>query len=191
LAVVTLLALIASTASAQQTRRRAGIEGRAAPAWQVDSWHQLPEGVDSLDVRDHRGKVVYLFFFQSWCPGCHRHGFPTLKSVREELGDVDDVEFIVIQTVFEGLSANTVKRGLADMESFGLSDVPFGHAAGPGDHQSPALMRSYRSGGTPWTVVIDKQGVVRFNGFRIEPDAALSLVQRLRVDRTSTRPSAR
>jgi thiol-disulfide isomerase/thioredoxin len=29
-------------------------------------------------------------------------------------------------------------------------------------------MRRYRSGGTPWTVIIDKKGVVRFNGFRVQ-----------------------
>jgi len=191
LLTLALIVLVAAPLAAQQTRRQPGVLGRAAPSWQVESWQQLPEGVDSIDVRDYRGKVVYLFFFQSWCPGCHRHGFPTLKEVREELGEVDDVVFVAIQTVFEGQSANTARRGLDDMESFDLEDVPFGHAPGAGEHDSPAIMRSYRSGGTPWTVIIDKQGVVRFNGFRIEPEKALSLVNRLRAGGTATRPSSR
>jgi thiol-disulfide isomerase/thioredoxin len=166
--------------SAQQTRPKPGILGQAAPTWRVESWHQLEKGVDSIDVSDYRGKVVYLFFFQSWCPGCHRHGFPTLKETREELGDAEDVAFVAIQTVFEGHSANTLARGLADMESFGLEGIPFGHAGGEDEGRSPAIMRSYRSGGTPWTVIIDKRGRVRFNGFRIEPAKALALVQELR-----------
>lgn len=177
---LSLALLPALPVSAQQTRRQPpGIQGRTAPSWTVDSWHQLPEGADALDVTDLRGKVVYLFFFQSWCPGCHRHGFPTLQRVRQELGDADDVAFVAVQTVFEGHAANTEERGRDDMESFGLADVPLGHAEGDG-HRSPRIMSAYRSGGTPWTVIIDKDGIVRFNGFRIDADRALALIERLR-----------
>ena len=39
-------------------------------------------------MADFRGKVVYLYFFQSWCPGCHRHGFPTLQAMSKHFADV-------------------------------------------------------------------------------------------------------
>ncbi len=76
-----ILAMIAPPTSAEN--RSLGIVGQLAPAWQVDRWFNLPEGADSLDVSDLHGKVVYLFCFQSWCPGCHSHGFPALQQVSE------------------------------------------------------------------------------------------------------------
>lgn len=53
------------TAQAAQRPRR-GIVGKMAPAWKVNRWFNLPAGKRRLDVTDFRGKVVYLFFFQSW-----------------------------------------------------------------------------------------------------------------------------
>ena len=54
------------------------------------------------------------------------------------------------------------------------------HAAGdPATHRAPAIMRAYRSRGTPWTVIIDPQGRVVFNDFHIGADQAKSLIDRL------------
>ncbi len=47
-------------------RPKAGIEGQKAPTWSAAEWKNLPEGKTSLDVSDYAGKVVYLYFFQSW-----------------------------------------------------------------------------------------------------------------------------
>jgi hypothetical protein len=41
-------------------------------------------------------------------------------------------------------------------------------------------MRRYRTGGTPWTVIIDRAGIVRFNDFHIEAKAASRLVDHLK-----------
>ena len=41
------------------------------------------------------------------------------------------------------------------------------------------VMRRYRSGGTPWTVIIDRDGVVRYNDFSVQPTRAISLIDRL------------
>lgn len=51
---------------AQGNRPKGGIEGQKAPAWSSAEWQNLPEGKTSLDIGDFSGKVVYLFFFQSW-----------------------------------------------------------------------------------------------------------------------------
>jgi hypothetical protein len=53
-----------------------------------------------------------------------------------------------------------------------------GHDPGP-EGSGSRLMKRYRSGGTPWTVIIDKSGVVRFDGFRLTQPQARSLVERL------------
>jgi hypothetical protein len=46
--------------------RQPGIVGQPAPSWGVDKWLNLPAEKESLDVTDFRGKVVYLYGFQSW-----------------------------------------------------------------------------------------------------------------------------
>jgi hypothetical protein len=40
-------------------------------------------------------------------------------------------------------------------------------------------MRDYRSGGTPWTVIINQKGKVIYNHFHIEPDQAVVLIEQL------------
>lgn len=43
-----------------------GIEGQTGPEWNISTWIHLPEGKERLEVTDLRGRVVYLFAFQSW-----------------------------------------------------------------------------------------------------------------------------
>ncbi|MCH7878660.1 MAG: redoxin domain-containing protein, partial [candidate division Zixibacteria bacterium] len=73
--------MIISTGDSLAQRRDLGILDRPAPDWSVEKWHNLPPGKQSLDISDYKGKVLYLYCFQSWCPGCHKHGFPTLQKM--------------------------------------------------------------------------------------------------------------
>ena len=118
-----------------------------------------------------------LYFFQDWCAGCHAHGFPTFVTLAEELRD-KGVGLAAIQTVFEGSEVNTFDRLRKNQRRYGLR-VPFGHAVA--DRASvdvvPAIMEAYRSGGTPWFVVIAPDGRVMYDGFRLDAE---SLVPALR-----------
>ncbi len=96
-----LTAAGSGTALAAQSRPTPGILGRPAPSWGVQRWINLPDDATSLDVGDFEGKVLYLYCFQSWCPGCHSQGFPTLQTMIERYRDADDVAFVAVQTVFE------------------------------------------------------------------------------------------
>ena len=154
-----------------------GIVGQPAPQLWAQSWRNLPKGQSSFDVKAQRGKVVYLYFFQSWCPGCHSRGFPTLQAVRAHFAGRDEVVFAAVQTVFEGFSTNTEARAWSTVAEFGL-DIPVGHDPGPTGRRS-ATMGRYRSGGTPWIVIIDASGVVRFNGFHRRKEGAITLIQSL------------
>ena len=87
-----------------------------------------------------------------------------------------DVAFVAVQTVFEGFSSNTPEKAEATAERYGLK-IPFGHSGKEGD-PSP-MMRRYRTGGTPWTILIDKKGVVRFNDFHISPEGGESAINQL------------
>jgi len=81
--------------------------------------------------------------------------------------------------VFEGYNFNTQDKLRQNQLKYALK-VPMAHAAGDPDiHKSPQIMRSYRSGGTPWTVIIDPAGKVVYNGFHIEKAQAVSLIQQL------------
>ncbi|MEM7394680.1 MAG: TlpA disulfide reductase family protein [Verrucomicrobiota bacterium] len=157
--------------------QRRGILNQTAPTWGADRWFQLEEGKTSLDVEDFKGKVVYLYCFQSWCPGCHSHGFPTLKKVSERFKDDEEVAFVTIQTVFEGFGVNSIDKAKATAEKYDLK-IPVGHSGLKGKRST--LMKGYRTGGTPWTIIIDKEGVVRYNDFRIQAGDAIKLIEKLK-----------
>ncbi|MBI4661500.1 MAG: hypothetical protein HY735_21980 [Verrucomicrobia bacterium] len=42
------------------------------------------------------------------------------------------------------------------------------------------LMARYRTGGTPWVVIVDRNGVVRFNDFHLEAREATKLIEQLK-----------
>lgn len=180
--MVAVLAFVLTTgnlASAQSGKsQKPGIAGQPAPEWAVSKWHQLPKGKKDLNVSDYKGKVLYLYFFQSWCPGCHSQGFPTLKKLHDKFKDDKGVEFAVIQTTFEGHRTNTASKLAPTAAKYKLP-IPFGQSAG--DRGNPEIMQKYRSGGTPWVVVIDKNGKVQYNDFHINPDKASELIKRLKA----------
>lgn len=170
-AMAVALLAVASTSTAQHQR---GIVGKAAPKWSVDKWVNLPEGKKKIDVEDYRGKVLYLFFFQSWCPGCHSSGFPTLQAVMSRFADNNDVAFVAIQTVFEGFSSNTFEHAKEAAKKYKLT-IPIGQSGEDGV-RSPVMGR-YRSGGTPWVVIVDGDGTVHYNDFRVQIDQAEKLIR--------------
>jgi len=176
--LISLLAIIlsvtVSNASAQQAR--SGILGKPAPAWIVDNWTNLADDIESIDVSDYDGKVLYLYFFQSWCPGCHKYGFPTLQKLIASYKNNKNVEFVAVQTTFEGYHTNTFESAKRTARQYEL-DIPIGHSGTAGVRSQ--LMRDYRSGGTPWTIVIDQSGIVRYNDFHIKVAQATDLIDKL------------
>lgn len=173
--ILTSVMCFGGVAEAQQR----GIMGQQAPQWGVTEWSQLPKGTNTIDVGDFKGKVVYLYCFQAWCPGCHAKGFPTLKTLVNKYGKDEKVAFVAVQTAFEGYKSNTPKRGFACAKRYDL-DIPFGHSGSP--KKRSTVMERYRTGGTPWTVIIDAQGKVRFNAFHISPEQGVQLLDALKAE---------
>lgn len=162
-----------------------GVGSLRAPDWDVESWHRLGDGKASLDVSDFAGRVIYLFCFQSWCPGCHSVGFPALRSAVDRAAGDPRIAFVAVQTVFEGFEKNTLDAALATVDKFKL-DVPVGHTVSSVPHAVPKLMASYRTGGTPWTVVIGPDRVIRIEGFHPEADRTAEIIERLLIAATPT-----
>ncbi len=89
---------------------QAELKNQQAPELRVSHWI----GADGFDIEplklaDLGSGYKILYCFQHWCPGCHAHGFPTLRNLVDNLAD-DGVGFAVVQTVFEGADANTVDK---------------------------------------------------------------------------------
>lgn len=148
-----------------------GIEGRIAPELKVDYWIDKNGQSTDFKLADHAGKWVFLKCFQSWCPGCHSHGFPALKKISDALADNPGIAFAGIQTVFEGHGTNTVDKVREIQLRYDLK-VPMGHDPG-GEDGYPATMADYRTGGTPWMILINPQREVVYNNFNINVDNAI------------------
>ena len=89
------------------------------------------------------------------------------------------VKFIAIQTVFEGYEFNSREKLRKNQLEWGLK-IPMAHAPGnPQTHDIPAIMKNYRSGGTPWAVIINPKGTVVYNHFHIEPPQATAIIEQL------------
>ncbi len=106
-------------------------------------------------------------------------GFPTLKKLVEGFKGNDKIKFFAVQTVFEGYKSNTKKKLRKNQLIYSLK-IPMAHDAGnPDTDEIPEIMRKYRSGGTPWTVIIDSSGKVVYNNFHIKVPQAVALIEQL------------
>lgn len=161
-----------------------GIAGQPAPELRVDTWLANVDADRGLRLADIDEPVIYLYNFQSWCPGCHSHGFPTMTAVKEHMestGQADQVRFVAIQTVFEGHDTNTADAAVGSVTRHGLTDIALGHDSG----HPPTIMADYRTGGTPWTVIIGPDRTVLAEGFEVDASAAIDL-----IEDTLARPAA-
>ncbi len=153
-----------------------GILDKPAPELTVSYWIDRDGQPTTFALASARGKWVFLKCFQNWCPGCHSHGFPTLKKVADALADNQRVVIAGIQTVFEGFASNTQHAVRALQLRYELPII-MGHDPGDpkGEHR-PSTMRTYRTGGTPWMILIDPQGFVVFNDFYANPDRLIAFL---------------
>ncbi len=151
-------------------------KGVQAPSWEGTEWIQLPEGKKEMDISDYKGKVVYLYFFQKWWPGCRKYGFPALREIDSHFKNSKDVGVVGIQTTFEGFYINDFDA-LKDIADEYKLTIPLGHNGWSGN-PSP-LMKRYKTRGTPWVVLIDRKGFVRASHFHFEPDQAIAFMKKL------------
>lgn len=139
--------------------------GKQAPAWKLRNWHNtqdLPKGLKTpLTLAQLKGRVVVMLAFLSWCPTCHKQALPAYAKLEAAYPDRSKVVFVYVQTVHEGYQRNGRRAGERDMERFKLKG-PMAHDPGVPDGRRPVLMTRYKTGGTPWSIVIDGKGIVRY-----------------------------
>lgn len=151
-----------------------GIKGRIAPELDIDYWIDENGESTSFKLAEHADKWIFLKCFQSWCPGCHSHGFPALKQISDALSDNPAIAFAGIQTVFEGHYTNTVDKVRQIQLQYDLQ-IPMGRDPGL-EHGHPKTMVDYRTGGTPWMILIDPGRNVIFNDYGIDVDKAIAFL---------------
>ena len=153
-----------------------GILGQQAP--ELDKSIEWIDGsgaaIDAIQLSDYADNFKVIYGFQSWCPGCHSSGLPSLQKMVSALESNSKVSFFAIQTVFEGFEANTKDKLIETQSKYDLK-IPFGHDIGSEQTANrSSIMFNYRTGGTPWFIFIDQANQVVFNDFHLDADAAIS-----------------
>lgn len=155
-----------------------GIEGQKAPEWNVQRWVDgKGNPIEPIHLSDYKNKFKVVYCFQSWCPGCHSIGLPSLQAMTEALKDNDKVQFLAIQTVFEGESSNTYEKMIEVQKKYQL-EIPFGQDNGDNTTQNISnIMYHYRTGGTPWFIFIDQEDRVLFNDYHLNTEKAIAFLK--------------
>jgi len=147
-----------------------------APEFNVKNWIDA-DGYATAEIKlsDYKGKFKVVYCFQHWCPGCHSKGLPNLKQMVIALEGNNNVAFLAIQTVFEGYDANTYDKIIETQKKYDLK-IPFGHDAGDDGKSRSNIMTNYKTGGTPWFILIDKNDNVVFADFHLNVDGAVEVI---------------
>ncbi len=159
---------LAFSATAQEMQK--GIQGQKAPLLNVSDWYQVPEGKDKVEITDYEGKIVVMLFFQHWCRASQERELPVLQKLVNHYAGNDGIVFLAVQTAFEGFLDNTPDKLPLTAEKFGLK-IPIGHYTKVPEF--PGVSGTYKPGGTPWWVIIDRMGMVEYNGFILNEEEAI------------------
>lgn len=134
--------------------------GNDAPGLTVSEWvNGDPVTLESLE-----GKVVLVDFFQIICPGCKR-AKPLIEAMQKAYGD-QGLAVVGVAVAFEEEAHQQPEQIRSYVETTGY-DWPVGI-----DQDLKATFADFRAQGSPWTVLIDRSGTVRYASFFNEDDIA-------------------
>ncbi|MFK7001056.1 peroxiredoxin family protein [Flavobacterium oreochromis] len=163
------------------TTQSYGIEGLKAPEWNIKVWvDENGNKRNPIQLSDLKGKFKVIYCFQSWCPGCHSIGLPSLQAMTKALKENKNIQFLAIQTVFEGNSSNTYEKMLEIQKKYNLK-IPFAQDNGNSSTNNISnIMVNYRTGGTPWFIFIDQNDNVVFNDYHLDTEKAISYLKQIK-----------
>lgn len=139
-----------------------------APELVVSRWFNTDA---PLSLASLRGRVVFIHAFQMLCPACVSYGAPQAQKAHN-LFRQTDLAVIGLHTVFEHHAAMTPVALEAFIHEFRLT-FPVGVDQPDDNDPIPVTMRRYGMQGTPTSIIIDRDGVIRHHGFGEEEDMAL------------------
>lgn len=156
-----------------------GIVGEQAPDFQIEDWWDESGNKANYYVSDFSNKVLILFCWADWCPACKSHGYDEMLAIQDKYLDNPQVEMLGIQTVWEGKMQNTKAKVKKVREKYGFK-IPMAYDDGDvNTAYRSSIMTNYKTAGTPWFIVIDKQGKVTFNYHHLPIDATEEVIDSL------------
>lgn len=142
----------------------------AAPPLVATDWLNSPK---PLDIPDFAGRVLVIHAFQMLCPGCVAQGLPQAQRIAQTFPD-DKLAVIGLHTVFEHRDAQGTRAALAAFAHEYRLGFPIG--IDRQDERIPATMRAYEMQGTPTLVIVDRNGLRRFQHFGHVEDLTLGSI---------------
>ncbi|WP_167284848.1 TlpA family protein disulfide reductase [Marilutibacter alkalisoli] len=106
---------------------------------------KTPKG-EEIRISDHRGKVMVVSFWASWCPQCRRK-FPVLDYLQEQV-DPEQLRVVVVNFKEDASTYRAVRRQARK------SKVTWTH------DRNGAVSDAYGVNAVPHTFIIDKTGKV-------------------------------
>ena len=126
--------------------------GDPAPPIECDAWFNLPEGLDSLNLDDMKGKVVVLTMWGGWdYIGMGPRRTDELNRLYDLHENEDDVIFVNVHD-----ASSSPEEVAAFARQYGIRH-PVGRDAEP-----TLTFDAYNVNTIPQTVLIDKQGILRY-----------------------------
>lgn len=102
-----------------------------------------------LSLAEHRGNVIYLDFWASWCGPC-RKSLPLLNQLREDLRQQGVADFEILAINLDDEAA----AGLAFLQEFPVAYPTLHDASGN-------TAQAYNLRGMPTSYLIDRNGLLR------------------------------
>lgn len=115
------------------------------------------------NLKDYRGKVVLLKFWEPWCSICKRR-MPELRTIRENYS-IDDLEIITVSLdqSDEVWQNSLIEHQMNDFINLRDDFILYVDRAGPNDELHSA--RSYYGiNGVPTYLIIGKNGIIEYKG---------------------------
>jgi len=104
------------------------------------------------------------------------------KKLEDRFAKASDVVLMHVQTVWEGTHTNTPDRGRHETKRYKIT-VPVGFDGHVDGGRTSIIMQRFGTGGTPWTIIIDKRGEVRVNEVTGDFDALAKKIEKYRKRR--------
>ena len=171
------LPVLSALSWTSEAQNRYGIVGQQAPEIFASHWIDVAGKETDFSMSEVTGKWVYLKCFQNWCPACHQYGFPALQKFTKAFENETRVVPLAVQTVFEGFGTNSQDK-VAELQRRYNLPIKMGHDAGQSNAAERSLtMQRYRTGGTPWVVIIDPSGQVVYNDYHLDVSKLIGFIK--------------
>ena len=110
---------------------------------------------DTVALSDHRGKVVLVNVWATWCAPC-RHEMPSMERLYQELGD-EEFEILAVSIDARQGETDAFGRQGGDLEEFvSTHDLSFPILHDP----RGTIQRTYQTTGVPESFVVGPDGTI-------------------------------